>query len=257
MRRLIEFRCEGETLVGSLDEATGSTGLLIVSGGNEIRCGAHRGMAMLAAELATRGTPVFRFDRRGIGDSSGENDGYASSSPDIAAAVDAFRTTCPGLKRMIGFGNCDAATALLLHGGAAFDGLILANPWIIEEADDLPPAAAISARYATRLKDPESWTKLLTGRVNFGRAISGLSKIAATRWQQSELLEKRVFDALASRSDATIILAEGDATALAFIDAARRAGRAIKSITIATASHSFARSADKDALRAAIIAALD
>ena len=43
MRKLIAFPCAGETLVGSLDEGAGSTGLLIVSGGNEIRMGAHRG----------------------------------------------------------------------------------------------------------------------------------------------------------------------------------------------------------------------
>ena len=42
MRRVISFACEGETLFGSVDEAPGTTGLLIVSGGNEIRCGAHR-----------------------------------------------------------------------------------------------------------------------------------------------------------------------------------------------------------------------
>ena len=54
MRRVIAFACEGETLVGSLDQASGSTGLLIVSGGNEIRAGAHRGMATLAFGAAIR-----------------------------------------------------------------------------------------------------------------------------------------------------------------------------------------------------------
>ena len=77
MRELIAFDCTGETLLGALDRAKGATGLLIVSGGNEVRMGAHRGMASLAARLAARGVPVFRFDRRGIGDSSGENGGYA------------------------------------------------------------------------------------------------------------------------------------------------------------------------------------
>ena len=52
MRRLIAFPCAGETLLGTLDEAYGKTGLLIVSGGNEIRIGAHRGMALLAQRLS-------------------------------------------------------------------------------------------------------------------------------------------------------------------------------------------------------------
>src|SRR3546814_6776173 len=67
------------------------TGLLIVAGGNELRSGAHRGMAKLAARLARDGFPVFRFDRRGVGDSEGENGGFLSSGPDIAEAVAAFQ----------------------------------------------------------------------------------------------------------------------------------------------------------------------
>ena len=48
-RRLTVFPCAGEWLGGTLDAAPGGTGLLIVSGGSEVRIGAHRGMALLAA----------------------------------------------------------------------------------------------------------------------------------------------------------------------------------------------------------------
>ncbi len=256
MRRLIAFPCAGETLIGSLDEATGTTGLLIVSGGNEIRCGAHRGMTMLAAALAAQGTPVFRFDRRGIGDSSGENGGYASSQPDVMAAINAFKSACPHVRRVIGFGNCDAATALLLHGGEAFDQLILANPWVVEQNDDLPPAAAIRARYSSRIKDPASWAKLLSGKINFGKMFMGLSKITTKSSEDDGRLAVRVFAALGARSDTTIILASGDATAIAFTSAARKARYAGETITIDTNSHSFARAPDKIALLASISAAI-
>ncbi len=67
MPRLIGFTCDGETLIGSLDAAEGTIGVLIVAGGNEIRAGAHRGMASLARALAAAGVPAFRFDRRGGG----------------------------------------------------------------------------------------------------------------------------------------------------------------------------------------------
>lgn len=256
MRRLIAFLCEGETLVGSLDEAPGATGLLIVSGGDEIRCGAHRGMALLAAELAATGHPVFRFDRRGIGDSSGENGGYPSSGPDIMAAVAAFRAAMPHIERLVGFGNCDAATALLLYGGDAFNRLILANPWVSDDDDDLPPVAAIRSRYAERLRDPASWVRLMTGRVSFGKLVSGLSKISQNQSKELSALERSVFGALADHPDVSIILASGDATAIAFADAAARAGFRGPTVTIDTASHSFARAGDKTALRSAIIAAL-
>src|SRR3546814_9170156 len=83
MRHQLTFACEGAALAATLDEAPGTTGLLIVSGGNEIRSGAHRGRAMLAQRIAAAGHPVFRFDRRAIGDSEGENGGFEASGPDI------------------------------------------------------------------------------------------------------------------------------------------------------------------------------
>lgn len=256
MRRLITFPCAGETLVGSLDAAAGTTGLLIVSGGNEIRCGAHRGMAALASRLAADGVPVFRYDRRGIGDSTGENGGFESSADDIKAAGATFRAQCPQITRLVGFGNCDAASALALFGRVAgFDALILANPWVIEATDDLPPAAAIRARYADRLRDPRAWLRLVRGGVDFSKLASGLGKIFESPSKDSNTLEQSVFAALAAQN-ATIILAERDATAIAFRAAARRRRYAGRFVTINTASHSFARTDDKTALYEAIRAAL-
>ncbi|RZM08134.1 MAG: hydrolase 1, exosortase A system-associated, partial [Sphingomonas sp.] len=91
MRELITFACEGETLAATLDDAVGMTGLLIVSGGNEIRSGAHRGMATLAHRLAETGIPIFRYDRRGVGDATGDNGGFLTAEPDLIAAAAAFR----------------------------------------------------------------------------------------------------------------------------------------------------------------------
>ena len=110
MRRIVQLICEEATLFGTLDEGVSTTGLLIVSGGNEIRIGAHRGMTELAQKIASSGYAVFRFDRRGVGDSDGENNGFGSSEPDIGAALAAFRTACPHINRVVAFGNCDAAT---------------------------------------------------------------------------------------------------------------------------------------------------
>ena len=90
-RRHLTFAGEGETLVGTLDEAAGASGLLLVSGGNEIRSGAFAGQARLAARVAATGHPVFRFDRRGIGDSAGENSGFLGSGPDLSAALEKMR----------------------------------------------------------------------------------------------------------------------------------------------------------------------
>ena len=253
MRRLIDFPCAGVTLAGTLDEGPGDTGLLIVSGGNEIRMGAHRGMAMLAQRVAAEiGAPVFRFDRRGIGDSTGENRGFENSVEDIAAAAATFMAEAPGVRRLVAFGNCDAATALaLFHQVAGVDALLLANPWVIEHSDELPPTAAIRARYAERLRDPTQWLRLATGGVNLVKLAKGLTKISKKVSEVKDSLAMRMADALASsETPITILLARGDNTAIAFADAWQdtRFDRARAHVHIRqceTASHSFAHPADK------------
>ena len=252
MRRLIAFPCAGETLIGTLDEAPGRTGLLIVSGGNEPRMGAHRGMALLAQRVAAAGWPVLRFDRRGVGDSSGENGGWSSSAPDLAAAVATFRREAPHVDRLVGFGNCDAATALALFGGA-LDTLVLANPWVVERDGDLPPPAAIRARYAQRLRSPREWIRLLTGGVNLAKLGSGLKAIVASAPEAA--LTERFAAALLDR-DATIMLAHGDATAIAYADAAKGLDVAAQTMWVETDSHSFARHGDLAVVERAIVRVL-
>lgn len=251
MRRLIAFSCAGETLVGTLDPAPGTTGLLIVSGGNEIRCGAHRGMALLAADVAAAGHPVFRYDRRGIGDSTGVNGGFLSARDDLIAAADAFRADAPQVDRIVGFGNCDAASTLALFGrDAGLDALLLANPWTIEDSDDLPPVAAIRATYRRRLADPKAWARLVSGRIDFSKAIRGLRK-ASTAPPQA--LADQVVTAIEDWGNgAAVILADGDATAQAY----RAAARHLPVRRIATASHSFAREEDQRALRDIVLGQL-
>ena len=236
MRRVVTFACEDDRLVGTVDEAPGDVGVLIVSGGNEVRCGAHRGMALLAQRLAGAGVPVFRFDRRGVGDSEGENRGYAESGPDIAAALATFRREQPRLTRVIGFGNCDAATALALVDDGC-DALVLANPWLGDENAALPPAA-VRAHYVRRLRNPVAWRRLLSG--NILRGMKGVS--AGFRKSSEQPLTQRIAAAL-SRRPTTIVLANGDRTAEVFA-ASIRVPPAVAVIRIDTASHSFAGHGD-------------
>ncbi len=257
MRRWLSFDVAGSRCAATLDTADGADGahgLLIVSGGNEVRSGAHRGMAALAATLAAAGHPVMRFDRRGIGDSEGSNGGFLSSGPDIAAALTLLRETCPALTKITAFGNCDAATALLLyHQGAGIDALVLANPWTIdgtadlEEAGDLapflPPAAAIRARYIAKLKDPGEWLRLLGGGVNISKVLRGLRAAGAS---VPSLLGQHVADGIAGfAGPVTILIAQRDGTAQAFMAEWQRAGfapaRKLAELRpFDTASHSFA-----------------
>ena len=179
---------------------------------------------------------------------TGANGGYANSATDLAAAAAAFRRAAPQVGRLVGFGNCDAAAALALFGRAAgIDAVLLANPWVVE-TDDLPPAAAIRRRYAERLASPAAWWRLASGRVDLRRLARGLCRLAAPKPQA---LADRVIAAISGWGEtARILLAEGDATAIAFADAATAYGLPTPIDRIATASHSFAGPADGEALEA-------
>ncbi len=219
------FGCGDLRLVGTLDTAPGTTGLLIVSGGNEIRSGAFSGQAQLAARIAKAGFPVFRFDRRGIGDSEGENRGFRGSARDIAAAIDTFRALAPQVARVVAFGNCDAASALMLMGGAGCDRLILSNPWTIEEDDAegdaasaLPPEA-IRARYLEKLKNPREVARLLGGGVNLAKLARGLSRSMRAASTASGLAEEMQAGLARFGGPVRILLATADRTAQVFASA--------------------------------------
>jgi exosortase A-associated hydrolase 1 len=248
-------------------------GLLILSGGNEIRSGAHRGMAELADRLAQAGHSVLRFDRRGVGDSEGDNRGFEHSAEELAAALQLFRTVCGGMSRIVAFGNCDAAAALLLHHSAAeLDRLVLANVWTIEtfEAEErdapaqaaaLPPAAAIRARYAQKLRDPREWLRLVRGGVDLQKLWRGLR---ASRSRPPSGLADRLGACLAaSNVPATILIAENDGTALAFMEqwrgsafAAARAADTARILAHPTGSHGFADDDAREWLFARLLEAL-
>jgi exosortase A-associated hydrolase 1 len=269
MRRMIDFKCAGDTLAGTLDEGGGTTGLLIISGGNEIRSGAYAGQAVMAAQFAAKGYPVFRYDRRGIGDSEGMNTGFEDSAGDIAAALFAFRQTAPDVTRVVAFGNCDAASALaLFHNGLGIDVLILANPWVMESASlpdtpTLPSATAIRSRYWARIRNPRSLVDLLTGKIDLKKLAGGIA--SASRKEEVTGLAKRIADALKQTPlPVHILIARRDTTAMAFMgawhDAVFRPTRARANIGIAicdTASHSFAGEVAKAWLMERIGAALE
>lgn len=236
-RRHLTFSCEGETLVGTLDEGDGSTGLLLLSGGNEIRAGAFAGQTRLAARLSEAGFPVFRYDRRGVGDSSGENRGFREAGADLAAAVGAFRAERPDLTRVVGFGNCDAASALMLNSGGGCDALVLANPWTIEDDDGAPPPEAIRARYAQKLRDPKELLRLATGGVSLRKLASGLKRAATPPAPPSSLAHEMKSGLAAFSGPVEILVAERDRTAQAFLSVWNKQDPRISSCP--GASHAF------------------
>ena len=256
MRRHCTFACEGDQLVGTVDAAAGRTGLLIVTGGNELRSGAWGSQALLAARIAAAGHPVFRFDRRGTGDSTGENGGFRSARADILAALAAFRREAPQVTRIVAFGNCDAAAALMLSAGADADALVLANPWTIEEAVETanePAADSLRAHYRERLRDPTALLRLLRGGVALKPLLQSL--LRAARRSPPATLAAELRSGLAEFSGpVTILLAGRDRTAQTFLARWDKADPRLRHCPGAT--HSFVEPAAQDWLVERLLEAL-
>jgi exosortase A-associated hydrolase 1 len=264
MRALFTFDCAGECLAASLDGATGKTGIAIVTGGGQTRFGAHRGFALLAGALSAAGYPVLRYDRRGVGDSSGKDPGFEASAPDLAAAVAAFRKRVPGLERVIGFGLCDGATTLCLHHAACgVDAMILANPWVVEAASGEPPPAAIGRHYRDQLTSLEGWKRLLTGGIDYRKAVRGVFKLLKPQKSAGSLAERTALVLSASSAPAHIVLASEDATAIGFEHEWRKGALSALANkprftldTIDSDAHSFAREGDFEKLIESCLAAI-
>lgn len=256
----MSFPCAGEMLGGSLDSAAGETGVLIATGGSQTRIGSHRMFAELGKSLSENGFPAFRFDRRGVGDSSGDDPGFRGNSDDLHAAVAAFRGEMPQLKTIVGFGLCDGATSLAFFGrDAGIDAMILVNPWLVDAASDAPPPAAIKAHYWKRLSSLSGWKDLFGGRISVGKLLRGIMKIARPA---PDDLAGDAAASLARGGRTALVLARGDATAIAAEDAWRRPGfdtarrNSLETLHIDTDSHTFARPGDMDALIGACVGLL-
>jgi exosortase A-associated hydrolase 1 len=222
-----------------------------------LRSGAWAGQAQLAARIAGAGFPVFRFDRRGIGDSEGTNAGFRGSQPDIRAALCAFRAAAPQVIRIIAFGNCDAATALLL-GALELEvaGLVLANPWTIDgdEAPEALPAAAVRSRYLEKLANPREVWRLLSGGVDLRKLAGGLRSAAAVAPVRSPLVDTMRARCNAVAVPLQILLASRDRTAQMFVEAWPNGDDRV--VTIDSGSHSFSDEAAREWLFERLLAAL-
>lgn len=237
VRRHLTFACEGSALIGTLDAGSATTGLLLVSGGNELRSGSWAGQAQFAARIAQAGFPVFRFDRRGVGDSEGGNGGFRSSAADLAAALATFRAECRQLSRIVALGNCDAASAIMLAGGAGCDALVLSNPWTIEGDDTADAPEVIRDHYRRRLSDPRALLRLLSGKVSLARLAASLISALRPAPPPTTLASEMAAGIAKFRGPVRFLIAERDRTALAFLAAWKKGDPRIR--RCADASHSY------------------
>ncbi len=167
----VRFSCGEDALLGvaAVPPDAQSVGVLIVVGGPQTRAGSHRMFVLLARALARQGVAAFRFDCRGMGDSSGAMRSFEDIEDDIACASAAFRAAVPEVDRVVLWGLCDAASAILMGIARWGDvaGVVLANPWV--RSEESHNRTIVRHYYADRLRQREFWVKLLTGGLPVGR----------------------------------------------------------------------------------------
>ena len=262
----IVFRCEADELIGILHHGDGvrrDVGILIVVGGPQYRVGSHRQFVMMARALAAEGFAVFRFDYRGMGDSSGEQRTFESVHDDICAATDVLTERVPALRHVAVLGLCDAASAALMYAyrDSRIDHLILINPWVRSHA--LQAKAVVRHYYAERVFQREFWSKLLTGELNIvssGRAFlaslhQSLRREPSGGRQSDSFVEKMQRGLEGFRGNVLLLLSEDDLTAREFESLCSSSPRwrqlisnpSVASRSVAGADHTFSSKASLSA----------
>jgi len=170
----VVFECEGVRLIGiiHIPERPLATGILTVAaGGIQYRAGCGRQLVSLARTLASQGTPVMRFDHRGMGDSVGDLLGFEYMEEDLQCAINIFQQNLPELRHIALYGGCEAASGIMISAWnlTGVKSVILANPWVSDAMD-----AVVSRRhYIQRLGDAQFWKKLITFQYNIPEYAAG------------------------------------------------------------------------------------
>lgn len=273
----ILFSCGSESLMGILSksESAGDVGILVVVGGPQYRVGSHRQFVLLARSLAAAGYSVFRFDYRGMGDSTGDLRPFEDVNDDIAAAIDAFQDACPEVERIVLWGLCDAASASLLYWDATQDkrmaGMVLLNPWMRSEAS--LAKTHIKHYYGQRLLQAEFWKKLLTFRLGIGQSLRGLvgSWLRAHAHQEtsagsSASFQQKMIRGLQAFPGYTLLILSGDDyTAKEFLEYCQAdtqamrvlSGRRVERVDLLEADHTFSSPEQQQAVESVTLSWLE
>lgn len=181
------FDCAGDALVSvtHVPDSVKTRGVLaIVAGGPQYRGGVGRLQVKLARELAAAGTPVMRFDYRGLGDSEGAFRGFTDVEADLRAALAHFRSLVPDMQEVVLWGGCDAASAILINAWKfpEVTGIMVGNPWMDNE--DAGNAVTVKHHYSRRIREKEFWLKVLRLEFNPLPALATVARLVITRLKQ-------------------------------------------------------------------------
>jgi len=207
------FEVQGSPVLGILhvpSEAARVGLIMVAAGGPQYHVGCCRQLLTWARRFADQGFAVLRFDYRGMGDSGGEFRGFEHVDDDLRAAVDQLKAQQPGLRHVVFWGGCNAASAIMMYAwkDPRVTGFIISNPWLMEEKNQA--RNLLKHHYAKKLVDLDFWRSLFSGRVNIGPAVKGFLETIVTRLKPSKS------KAEAPREDVAVV--EWDSPQEPFID---------------------------------------
>jgi exosortase A-associated hydrolase 1 len=272
--RALQWSCKGALLPGVLCEPTAAgaeVGLLIVVGGPQVRVGSHRQFVLMARAAAAAGYPCLRFDVRGMGDAEGEARSFEQLDADIGSAIDALLAARPGLRRVVLWGLCDAASAALLYLDARRDprvaGLCLLNPWV--RSAQSQAQTRVKHYYRQRLLEASFWRKLLSGKVALGALRELMQALRLSRKPQVQAaasFQQRMQRAWAGFSGPSLLLLSSeDYTAKEFLEYAQArpawqqllSSSALQQATLEGADHTFSTAGSQQAMQDHVLRWLD
>ena len=223
-----KFNCGGDQLVGMVHtgDCVTSTGVIIVVGGGQYRVGAHRQFVLLARFLGENGIPVFRFDLRGMGDSTGRRSPFTELDEEIRSAIECFLDNNSQLEEVILWGLCDGASASILYAvkDSRVKGVVMVNPWITTERG--AANTQLKHYYLARIFKKSFWSAVVRGHISIINSLKYLIKTVITSIKrESDITEqaplpRRVLGCIDYfKGHVLIILSGNDLTAREFEDA--------------------------------------
>jgi uncharacterized protein len=252
-----------QSLPAVLHRAAGAprAAVLIVVGGPQYRVGSHRQFVLLARHLADAGCTVLRFDYGGMGDAGGEVRTFEDCGDHIRAASDRLLAEVPAGTKLVLWGLCDAASAIMMYASsdARITGVVVANPWARHTATQA--GTMLRSYYLRRLLSADFWRKLLGGGVRVGESVGSLAKNVREAGGGAEpggFIDRMRIGVEKLRCPMLLIISERDLTAAEFLLTVERSGPWQKALaalrltreTVPGADHTFSRRAWRDSVAA-------
>ena len=153
--------------------------LTLVTGGPQTRYGGHRNYIKLARYLCSRGVAVFRFDCVGMGDSEGDFVSYKDIGPSIVAAIEFLNKR---FEKLIIYSLCDGCVpslSIAVEDQTRIAGLIMVNPYILEE-ENVEAKARLKQYYFRRVLSFDFWHRVIRLKIDIQSELRNLSKLIRT-----------------------------------------------------------------------------